>query len=139
MIEEGKQAEEGQAPLLPCGKLRHNIPPGRNERSYVFPCLPQLTWLHTWSRTRGRVQISMRFRASMGRALCKRARFSAAGLNARKTTEDEMLRMGELAANQTIDTKLDIFLFLVVISYRSAANSSNASVNQESCPLGIKE
>lgn len=47
--------------------------------------------------------------------------------------------MDEIAAKQMIDTKLDIFLFLVRISHRSGANSSNASANQESCPLRIKE
>ena len=47
--------------------------------------------------------------------------------------------MDEIAAKQMIDTKLEIFLFLVLISYRTGANSSNASVNQESCPLRIKE
>lgn len=47
--------------------------------------------------------------------------------------------MDEIAAKEMTDTKLEIFLLLVLISHRSGANSSNASVNQESCPLRIKE
>lgn len=50
-----------------------------------------------------------------------------------------MLLRDEFAAKQMVDTKLDIFLFVVLISYRSGANSPNTSVKQESCPLGIKE